>query len=217
MPIASALLPDMSPNRAKRKPRCPGCGLIPTLCACALFPRIRVATPIAIVRHVREQHKPTNTGRLFSLMVEGVRILPCGMREPAFDPSPIQDPSIDWRLLYPAVGAPPLSPGKNVGIVLLDGAWSQCAHMRRRIPAIKALPCVALPPGTPSFWRVRSQPREEGRSTFEAALHALEILEGAAAVASLKPAFAAVTARLHFLKGKLRSPEVPAEWGVTSP
>jgi DTW domain-containing protein YfiP len=204
----------VSPHRAKRKPRCPGCGLIPTLCACALFPRIQVATPIAIVQHVRENHKPTNTGRLFARMVEGVRILPCGMREPAFDPSPIQDASIDWRLLYPRAGAPPLAPGKNLGLVLLDGSWSQCAHMSRRIPTLAALPIAALPPGPPSIWRVRQQPREEGRSTFEAAMQALEILEGAAAVAPLKPAFAAVTARLHFLKGKLRSPDVPADWQV---
>lgn len=202
----------MTHNRSKRKPRCAGCGLIPAMCACDLFPRIRVATPIAIVQHVRERHKPTNTGRLLARMVEGVRILPCGMREPAFDPSPLEDPSVDWRILFPHVGAPPLAPGKRIGLVLLDGAWSQCAHMRRRIPALRVLPCVALPPGPPSIWKVRSQPREEGRSTFEAAVQALEILEGPAAVAPLKPAFAAVTARLHFLKGKSTSPEVPLTW-----
>jgi len=139
-------------NRSKRKPRCPGCGLIPSLCACELFPKVTVSTPIAIVQHVRERHKPTNTGRLFARMVEGIRILPCGMRDQAFDPSPIQDPSIDWRLLYPHVGAPVLSPGRRIGLVLLDGSWPQCAHMRRRIPALGALPCVALPPGPPSFF-----------------------------------------------------------------
>ena len=202
----------MTHHRAKRKPRCPGCGLIPVLCACALFPRIKVATPIAIVQHVRENHKPTNTGRLFARMVEGVRILPCGMREPAFDPTPIQDPSIDWRLLYPQAGAPVLAPGKNLGLVLLDGAWSQTAHMKRRIPALAALPCVGLPPAPPSIWKVRAQPREEGQSTFEAALLALQLLEDPAALVPLRRAFHAVTARLMFLKGRLRSPEVPATW-----
>jgi DTW domain-containing protein len=182
------------------------------MCACDLFPRIQVSTPIAIVQHVRERHKPTNTGRLLSLMVEGIRMLPVGMREPAFDPSPIQDGSIDWRILYPLPGAPRLAPGKRIGLVLLDGSWSQCAHVRRRVPTLAALPCVALPPGGPSIWKVRAQPREEGRSTFEAAVQALELLEGSDVVAPLKPAFAAVTARLMFLKGKLRSPEVPATW-----
>ena len=202
----------MTHHRAKRKPRCPGCGLIPTLCACALFPRIRVATPIVIVQHVRENYKPTNTGRLFARMVEGVRILPCGMREPVFDPTPIQDPSIDWRLLYPQAGAPVLAPGKNLGLVLLDGAWSQTAHMKRRIPALKAMPCVGLPPAPPSIWKVRAQPREEGQSTFEAALLALQLLEDPSTLVPLRRAFLAVTARLMFLKGRLRSPEVPATW-----
>jgi len=203
-------------NRAKRRPRCPGCGLIPSLCACDLFPRIQVATPIAIVQHVRENYKPTNTARLFARMVEGTKILPCGMREQAFDPSPLlEDPSIDWRVLYPREGAPPLSPGKNLGIVLLDGSWAQCSHMRRRLPALAALPCVALPPGPPSIWSVRYQHLAEGRSTFEAAVFALQLLEDPERMVPLRRAFAAVTARMLFMKGKLRTPEVPASWTVS--
>ena len=205
----------MSPKRAKGRPRCAGCGLTPLFCACDLFPSVKVSTPVAIVQHVREIYKPTNTGRLFARMVEGTRILPCGMRGPAFDPSPLQDPSIDWRLLYPRPGAPVLTPGKNLGLVLLDGSWAQCAHMSRRIPALAALPCVTLPPSPPSIWKVRAQPREEGQSTFEAALLALQLLEDPALVAPLRRAFQTVTARLLFLKGKLRSPEVPSTWDAS--
>jgi DTW domain-containing protein YfiP len=210
----------VSHQRIKRKPRCPGCGLPPDTCVCAELPRLRFATPIAIVQHVRERHKPTNTGRLFARMVESAVVLPCGMREPPFDPSPLEDPSIDWRLLYPREGAPALDPGlraaegRRLGFVLLDGSWRQCSHMSRRLPVIAQLPCVALPPGPPSFWTVRTQHAEQGRSTFEAALSALQGVEGAAAIAPLRRAFARITARLLFLKGKLRSPEVPASWGV---
>lgn len=208
----------MSHLRTKRKPRCPGCGLPPAACCCALLPRLRFRTPVALVQHVRERHKPTNTGRLFARMVEGTPVLPVGMREPPFDPSPL-DPAVDWRLLFPRKGAPVFDPRdageRRVGFVLLDGSWHQCSHMNRRLPVVSALPCVALPPGPRSFWTVRAQHDEEGRSTFDAAVQALELMEGSEAVAPLRRAFAEVTARMLHLKGRLRSPEIPAAWGVT--
>jgi len=202
--------------RIKRKPRCAGCGLPPADCVCAVLPRVRFRTPIAIVQHVRERSKPTNTGRLFARMAEGTLVLPVGMREPAFDPGPLAGAGIEWVLVYPRKGAPELPPaeGKRRGFVLLDGSWGQCAHMSRRLPVVADLPCVALPPGRPSFWTVRTQHDERGRSTFEAALQLLELEEGAAAVGPLRRAFAMLTARMLHLKGKLSSPEIPAAWGV---
>ena len=208
----------MSHLRSKRKARCLGCGLHPGTCACTRFPRLRFRTPLAIVQHVRERHKPTNTGRMLARMVEGTPILPWGMREPAFDPAPLEDPSIEWRLLFPRQGAPVVdarervAEGRRLGFVLLDGSWRQCSHISRRLPALAALPCLALPPGPRSFWTVRSQHDERGRSTLEAGAQLLELFEGPSAVAPLLRAFAEVTARLLHLKGRLRSPEIPSGW-----
>ncbi len=206
----------MSHLRIKRKPRCGGCGLPPATCACSQLPRARFSTPVAIIQHVRETWKPTNTGRLFARMAEGTLVLPVGMREPAFDPGPLKDPAIEWILVYPREGAPTLHPEplKRRGFVLLDGSWRQCAHMSRRLPVIADLPCVALPPGPPSFWSVRAQHDEQGRSTFEAALSLIALHEGEAAISPLRRAFAMLTARMLYLKGKLPSPEVPDAWGI---
>ena len=207
----------MSHQRVKRKPRCLGCGLPPVSCVCAQFPRLRFQTPIAIVQHVRERYKPTNTGRLFARMVEGTAVLPVGVREP-FDPAPLLDPAVEWRLLYPRDGAPVLAAderpaeGRRLGFVLLDGSWRQCSHLSRRLPVVAELPCVTLPAGGRSFWTVRAQHDEQGKSTFEAAMQILELREGAEAVAPLRRAFADITARQLHLKGKLRSPEIPAGW-----
>jgi DTW domain-containing protein YfiP len=189
-------------------------------CCCAQFPRLRLSTPIAIVQHVRERFKPTNTGRAFARMTEGTMVLPCGMRGQTFDPAPLGDPSIEWRLLFPRAGAPVIdlgrrsAEGRRPGLVLLDASWRQCSHMSRRIPSLAALPCFTLPAGTPSFWTVRTQHLVEGRSTFEAALAALQGVEEAPAIDALRHAFAGLTARLLHLKGKLPSPEVPAAWGL---
>ncbi len=207
----------MTHQRGRRASRCPGCGLTPATCACDLLPRLRFATPVAIVQHPRERSKPTNTGRLFARIVEGTRVLDA---DPPFDPKPLEGGSIDWRLLFPRAGAPLLEPGmrpaagRRLGLVVLDGSWRQCARMSRRLPGISELPFVQLPDGPPSFWTVRTQHLKQGRSTFEAALRALELLEGPDAAAPLRRAFALVTARFLYLKGTLRSPEVPAAWGV---
>ncbi len=181
---------------------------------------MRFATPIAIVQHARERFKPTNTGRLFARMVEGTVVLPFGMAEPAFDPSPLGDRSVEWRLLFLHEDSPELdvrerpAEGRRFGFVILDGSWTQCARMRRRVPGVAGLPCFSLPPGPPSIWTVRTQRSERGLSTFEAALRAIELVEGTAAVSPVRQAFAWVTARVLRQKGKPCPTGIPAEWRV---
>lgn len=178
--------------------------MTPATCVCGSLPRFRFSTPVVIVQHNRERHKPTNTGRLFARMVEGTALLPYGIEGRPFDAGPLGDPSIEWRVLFPRKGAPVLDPddGRRIGFVVLDGTWSQCARMSRRVPVVADLPCVALPPGPPPIWTVRTQHTVHGKSTFEAALQALQLREGADAVAPLRDAFAFVTDRLLRLKGK---------------
>jgi DTW domain-containing protein YfiP len=202
-------------QRRRLKPRCPGCGLTPALCACALLPSVRLATRIVVVQHVRERNKPTNTARLLARMVEGTTIAPWGMREPPFDPSPLHEAGVDFRVLFPRGDAPVLDPqtlppAPRRGIVLLDGTWHQCTRMTRRVEVVRELPCVALPPGPPSSWGVRTQHDPRGLSTFEAGLRVLELLEGADAVAPLRRAFEAIVARMLFMKGKRPSWQLDA-------
>jgi DTW domain-containing protein YfiP len=200
-------------QRVRGNPRCWDCGLTPATCLCAELPRVRTATPLAVVQHARERWKPTNTGRLLARMVEGAALLPHGIAGRPFEPGPLAVPDVEWRVLYPREDAAPLEAGARIGLVLLDGTWPQAARMSRRVPIVAGLPCVALPAGgPPPIWTVRTQRDERGMSTFEAGLRALELLEGAEAVAPLREAFARITARLLFLKGRLRSPDVPAVW-----
>lgn len=205
-------------QRNRKKPRCWGCGLKPDICACDLMPRVELQTPIRIVQQIRERSKPTNTARLFATMVPATPILPFGMREPPFDDAPLLDPDVEFYNLFLRDDATPIdelpepAPGKKRGFVVLDGTWHQCSRMARRVPVVRDLPCVMLPPGKPSIWRVRTQHDPRGVSTFEATVRLLEIVEGAEAVRPLVEAFEVITARLLHLKGKLKSPEVPSDW-----
>lgn len=182
------------------------------------MPKVELRTPIRIVQQIRERSKPTNTARLFANMVPATPILPFGMREPPFDEAPLLDPDIEFYNLFLRDDATPIdelpepAPGKTRGFVVLDGTWHQCSRMARRVPVVRDLPCVMLPPGKPSIWRVRTQHDPRGVSTFEATVRLLELVEGARAVRPLVEAFEVITARLLYLKGKLKSPEVPGDW-----
>lgn len=182
------------------------------------MPKVELQTPIRIVQQIRERSKPTNTARLFATMVPATPILPFGMREPPFDEAPLLDPDIEFYNLFLRDDATPIdelpepAPGKKRGFVVLDGTWHQCSRMARRVPVVRDLPCVMLPPGKPSIWRVRTQHDPRGVSTFEATVRLLEIVEGSEAVRPLVEAFEVITARLLHLKGKLKSPEVPDDW-----
>jgi DTW domain-containing protein YfiP len=184
---------------------------------CELLPRVRFATPIVIVQHVRERFKPTNTARLFARMAPETVVLSYGLAHPPFDPTPLEDRSVEWHLLFPREGAPVLDPRKcptadrRLGLVVLDGTWTQCARMSRRVPGVLGLPSFSLPDGPPSIWTVRTQRQANGLSTFEAALRAIELVEGSAVVLPVLQAFAWVTARVLRLKGKRPSFEVPED------
>lgn len=205
-------------QRNRKKPRCYGCGLKPDTCACDLMPTVELNTPLAVVQQIRERFKPTNTARLFTKMVPAVPILPFGMREPPFDEGPLLDPDIEYYNLFlrddatPVDELPAPSPGKRRGFVVLDGTWHQCSRMARRVPHVRELPCVKLPPGRPSIWRVRAQHDPRGVSTFEAMVRLVEIVEGPEAVRPLIEMFELITARLLYLKGRLKSPDVPEDW-----
>jgi DTW domain-containing protein len=197
-----------------------GCGLSETLCACALVPTLRLETPLVIVQAMRERFKPTNTGRLLARMAVGTPIVFFGQREPPFDDAWSLAPDVEYRVLFPRDDAevlgrdeqgrvtPAPTPGKRLGFVLLDGTWHQCSRMSRRVPVVKDLPCIALPPGPESIWAVRTQHDSRGLSTFEAGLRLLELVEGEETVRPMREAFEHINARLAFMKGKRPSPDL---------
>lgn len=215
---------DDGPQRKKRGGRCEGCGLHFHLCACADFPLVDAGAEILVVQHIGERYKPTNTGRLLAKMIDGASLTYFGMREPPFDTSQLLRPEIDWHIIFPREDAPVLNgehlatmqadagPQRRLGFVFLDGTWHQCSRMSRRVPKVCELPCVALPDGPPSRWGVRTQHDVRGLSTFEAGVRLVSLLQGPGAAAPLQSIFHVIAARLQFMKGKLRQPEVPAEW-----
>ncbi len=211
-------------KRKNRADRCERCGVHLPLCACDRFPTVESSAALVVVRHVREQWKPTNTGRWLRDMVPGTVITHFGQREPPFDATALERPDVRFFVLFPREDATvldpdglqalrdALEPGQRLGFALLDGTWHQCSRMSRRVPVVCDLPCVALPPGPPSRWGMRTQHESHGVSTFEAATRLIALVDGPERAAPLEQVFHEITARMMFMKGRLATPEVPAEW-----
>ncbi len=180
--------PAPRPIRTRRRERCAGCGLTEALCLCASLLPNAVRTRVIVIAHRNEVHKTTNTGKLAVRMLEGAALRVRGDgREVA--------PSVEERaarrlVLYPAPDARviehgDLRSGEPLVLVVPDGSWPQARKIARRDPLAEGAEHVTLPPGAPSRYGLRRNPREGGLCTLEAIARAMGVLEGAAIEAEL--------------------------------
>ncbi len=161
--------------------RCPRCYMHGSLCVCDLMPKIATRTRLILVVHRIEARKPSNTGRLgvecltnSEVWVRGHEDHPTNAYAPPENVQPI--------FLFPHEDATPIAAFANsekpVHLIVPDGTWRQASKVRNRVGGFKNIPCVSLPAGAPSIYRLRSEAHAHGLATIEAITRALEILEG---------------------------------------
>ncbi len=199
--------------------RCNDCGLHTRLCLCAELPTVTLKTRIVVVQHAIERFKPTSTAPLLLNMFPNSALLIYGARDVRFDVEEIERDVAGSCLLFPSTNAPPLlSPAEATDpppsrLVVLDGTWSQCSRMARRVPVVSALPQRKLPAGGLSHWTVRRTQNPTRLCTFEAVLRAISILEGpSSGLSAAEHSFQRVTARALYMRSRLPAPEVPDDW-----
>ncbi len=164
--------------------RCPRCRVHANLCVCALIPQLETRTRVVLVIHFREERKPTNTGRLATMALSNSEMLVRGREDGAQDEIAI-DPGTRPLLLFPHEGAVPLESvaaragdDRPVTLIVPDGNWRQASKIRQRVQGMDAIPCVMLPIGAPSVYRLRTEAHPFGLATVEAIARALRLLEG---------------------------------------
>jgi DTW domain-containing protein YfiP len=179
-----------------------------TLCVCPLVRKIETRTRLVLVIHHTEIRKPTNTGHLAASCLENSEIhVRGGDRTPSAP--------IDWGgrtplLLFPHEGeATVLAPIEGpVALVVPDGNWRQASKVRARVPGMRDVRCVTLPPGPPSLYRLRSEAHPAGLATMEAIARALGILDGPEVQAHLEYVFRAMVERTLWVRGSLSASAV---------
>ena len=194
--------------RKSTRPRCPVCGLHLELCLCQQLPVRDLATGFVVVQHNRERNKPTSTGRVTAAVLRAP-VVYYGAQGETLDTSALTLPDTDYYVLFPIEGAPAVddaattpAPGRRRCFVILDGTWQQCSRMARRAPVVGGMQPLALPPGPPSRWGVRTPPNEAAVCTFEAATRLVEVLHGAAEAAPMTAFFRELSARMLGQRGK---------------
>jgi len=184
------------------------------LCVCDLMPSppLETRTRLVLVIHRFEDRKPTNTGRLATECLANSAVVVRG-HEAQPTPAFVGDPGSQGLLLFPHEGATPLAearldPERPVTLVVPDGNWRQASKVRQRVPGLSDLPCVCLPAGERSTYRLRAEAHEAGLSTIEAIGRAMGLLEGDHVRQALELVFRAMVERTLWSRGQVRTAEV---------
>lgn len=203
----------MSPASHAPEPPCARCRLQSAFCVCAALPRIQTDVAVVVVRHWKERHRTSNTGRLVHLCIPDSLLVDFGARGETFDPR-LATPPGAW-LVFPrgsedATDAPPEprvpdpshAEAPPQSIVLLDGSWGQARRMSHRIPGLSDLPRLALPPPRGGVRRLRKPHVPWAVSTVEAAALALSAVGEQAACDGLYDAFDLVVSQVRAQAGR---------------
>ncbi len=198
-------------RRDNAQHRCPRCHAHRSLCFCARIPRLETRTRLVLVIHRYEDRKPTNTGRLAAecLTHSEVRVRGhAGWPDAPF----VWDGTTQPLLLFPREGAIPLGEfagdSKPVTLIVPDGTWRQASRVHSRVPGLVDVPCVSLPAGPPSLYRLRAESHHGGLATIEAVARAMGILEGPDVRRALEEVFLAMVERTLWTRGVVSRAEV---------
>jgi DTW domain-containing protein YfiP len=183
------------------------------LCVCALMPcpRLETRTRLVLIIHRYEDRKPTNTGRLAAECLANSETI---VRGHASSPTPpfVCSPGTQPLLLFPHEDATPLSDlattASPVTLIVPDGTWRQAAKVRSRVCGLRDIPCISLPAGAPSMYRLRTESHEAGLATIEAIARVLGVLEGDPVRRALELVFRAMVDRTLWSRGMARTADV---------
>lgn len=121
--------------------------------------------------------KKSNTGGVAALALVNSKRIIHGSLTGSSELELLAEPGT-W-LLYPDGPAAPQDAPPPRQLVVLDASWSQARRMTQRVPELRTLPRLALPPPEPGLLRLREPSHPSGMSTLDAVARAVAALEGA--------------------------------------
>lgn len=187
--------------------RCERCLLQPRLCVCGLLAPVALATRVVLLRHRKEVHKPTNTGRLAALCLSNAELRTFGGRGERLDDRGFDDPARRVLLLYPTPDARELAldprDPRPVTLIVPDADWRRAQKLAQREPALARVTPVRLSDGPPSAFRLRKHTDARYLSTLEGIARALGVLEGEDVRAELERVFRVFVDRALYQRGQL--------------
>jgi DTW domain-containing protein len=191
--------------------RCRRCRLHERLCICGVISPIDTRTRVIVLVHKSEDRKSTNTGRIAALCLSNSEVVVRG--RPSHPMAPFRwDDGSQPLFLFPHPTAVPITrfaaSGRPVTLVVPDGTWRQASKMLHRVPGLCDVPCVSLPDGAPSAYRLRTALHTGGLATMEAVARAMGILEGPDVERALGVVFRVMVERTLWSRGQIAAADV---------
>ena len=181
--------------------RCQRCWILDAFCICGVAPSVSTLTEVLVVRHERESWKSTGTARIAALAMPRLRLLEFGENsEPAKTQMP-DEITPGTHVLFPTEESAAWDGTVVKKLVVIDGTWRQVRRMYAKMPALHAVPKLALPEPVAKVLRLRESKFEAGRSTLEAIAEAIGLLEGAQLAAPLHALHATYVERVFRARG----------------
>lgn len=196
--------------------RCPRCEIRQPLCFCDFIPQVTVPTRVIILMHTAEEMLTTNTAKLAAKALTNCDLRIRGKKGETSCTKILSPAGGNSLLLYPSAHAQELNAdfarklSFPVNLIVPDGSWSQTRKFVRRDEALAGIPHVKLPKGTPSAYRLRLQPQEEGLCTLEAIARSLGILESQNVQRQLENLLRVMVERTLWSRGMLGADECTA-------
>lgn len=164
------------------RPLCLRCTRPLPACYCHLLVAVDNHWPVLILQHAGESRHALNTARIAQLCLQRVAVQKVQDGDsdatlqqilPAHLPAPV--------LVYPGEGGIPpaqLAAAPAVPLLFLDASWRKSRRMFLQSPWLQGLPRMALAPMAPARYRIRREPRPGYRSTLEAIVEVLGMVDG---------------------------------------
>lgn len=165
---------------------CEACGKPAAVCVCDRVASLRIDRRVVVLQHPQEQDRALGTVPLLEGAIGARRVV--GLSWPNLAAALGEEPGGAWAVIWPASLPRPLTAAESaasfvrlgpadvppVGVIVLDGTWSQAKTLWWRNPWLLRLDRIVLHPREPSIYgRLRREPRGEWISTLEAVAEAL--------------------------------------------
>ena len=181
--------------------RCPRCYLLP--CLCGEVPALQPRLEVVVIRHFLEALKGTNSARWAMLALPNAQVHEWGLLDSPLKVDELVAP--DTWVLFPMAEATPAPAVPPKRLLVMDGSWTQARRMFQRIPALRGLPKLSLPP-PPMRPRLRSEHLENGMSTMEAIAAAYEFAGEPHVAGALVKLYLAAVDRAQRIRGRRTVP-----------
>ena len=163
---------------------CSQCFRPPSLCYCHALVQITNTTKVVIIQHPLEEKHPFNTGRIAQLCLTNCEFIVAEtlagneLTKILNVPSVLLYPSLEWLPKVAEINNDPQLALKTIQqLIVIDANWKKSKKILHLHPQLQQLPRINLDGDCHSLYAIRKTSMQNGLSTLESIVKAMNLLE----------------------------------------